>query len=244
MDDAEKILWERYFKEKRQEDRNEIVKYYINLVRYLVEKIYKHTSLNSKEDLFNIGIIGLIAAVEKYDPTRGIKFLTYAYFKIYGSIMDYIRDSEWIPRSVREKSLKIENAIQRIIEKGIENPTEDEIAAELGMNVEEYHKFQEGIKVNRIYSIDDLFGENSGENIKIPKIDIDNEEKKIMLATAIDKMLDEKERNVIALYYYEGLTFKEIAEVMNFTEARISQIHATAIMKIKKYVQNECKIKV
>jgi RNA polymerase sigma factor for flagellar operon FliA len=244
MDDNEKILWERYLRDRSQEDRKEIVKYYINLVRYVVEKVYRQTSLNSKDDLFNIGIMGLITAVEKFDPYRGIKFITYAYFRVYGSIMDHIRDSEWMPRSVREKSLKLENAIRHLAEKGVENPCDEDIAAEMGMSIEDYHRFQEGLRVNRIYSINDFFSESGEDNINTLQMEIDDEEKKIMIATAIDKVLDERERTVISLYYYEGLSFKEVAEVMRFTEARISQIHASAIMKIRTYLLKETKIKV
>lgn len=233
MTEDEKVLWGRYKESKTTFIRNEIAKMNINLVRFIVEKVYFASALASKDDLFNIGAIGLIEAVEKYDPDRGIKFVTYAYFRIYGSIMDYLREADWAPRSVKEKSSRLEKAYTALMERGFLNPTDEQVAKEMGLDIKSYYALIDGLHINKVYSIDELFSNDGAGTPSCHDCIDDNTETKELLARIIDTSLDQRERNVLALYYYEGLTLKEISKTMDLTEARISQIHAQAISKIK-----------
>jgi RNA polymerase sigma factor for flagellar operon FliA len=233
MKEDEKALWDRFTKTKSTAVRNEIAKMHINLVRFVVEKIYFASSLASKDDLFNIGAMGLLEAVEKYDTGRDIKFVTYAYFRIYGSIMDYLRSADWAPRSVKEKSSKLEKAYRALMERGYSNPTDEQVAKEMALDMTSYYKLIDGLHINKVYSIDEFFSSDGAGTPSCYDGIEDNTERKELLARIIDTFLDQRERNVLALYYYEGFTLKEISKTMDLTEARISQIHAQAISKIK-----------
>jgi RNA polymerase sigma factor FliA len=233
MNENEKELWESYKQTKNTAIRNDIAKLYINLVRYVVEKVYFASTLASKDDLFNIGAMGLLEEVEKYDTGRDIKFVTYAYFRIYGSIMDYLRNADWAPRSVKEKSSKLERAYKSLMEKGISDPTDEQTASEMGLDITSYYKLIDGLHVNRVYSMEEFFTSDGAGTPAGYDQTSDESEQKEMLAEIIDTFLNQRERNVLALYYYEGFTLKEISATMDLTEARISQIHAQAIAKIK-----------
>jgi RNA polymerase sigma factor for flagellar operon FliA len=233
MNEEEKGVWEEYEKNKSTAARNEIAKKYINLVRFVVERVYFASTLASKDDLFNIGAMGLLEAVEKYDPGRDIKFVTYAYFRIYGSIMDYLRNADWAPRSVKEKTSRLEKAYRALMERGCSNPTDEQVAQEMGLDMTAYYKLIDGLHVNKVYSIDEFFSSNSGGGPVYADDNAESMERRELLARIIDTALDIRERSVLSMYYYEGFTLKEISRAMDLTEARISQIHGQAISKIK-----------
>lgn len=233
MNDDERIMWERFKQTKSPAARNEIAKKYINLVRFVVEKVYFASSLASKDDLFNIGAMGLLEAVEKYDTGRDIKFVTYAYFRIYGSIMDYLRSADWAPRSVKEKSSRLEKAYRALMERGISNPTDEQVAGEMKLDMTSYYKLIDGLHVNKVYSMDEFFSQDGAGCPVCADESSGSTERRELLARIIDTALDNREQSVLAMYYYEGFTLKEISKTMGLTEARISQIHGQAISKIK-----------
>jgi RNA polymerase sigma factor for flagellar operon FliA len=235
MTDDDKQLWEKYWEEKSPEYRNLIAAKYLNLVRFVVEKVYYSSSMSTKDDLFNIGVIGLLDAIDKYDVSRNTKFVTYAYFRIYGNIMDHIRNIDWAPRSVKGKVGRIEKAYKALTELGNYNPTDEQLAAELRVSLKAYYKLVDGLHVNKVYSIEEFFNlgdgaEDSGDIFVNGEV---QREAREQIAGIIDRGLNEKEKHILSLYYYEDCTLKEIAQVMNLTEARISQLHAAAIAKIK-----------
>ena len=233
MNDDEKALWEKFAETKSVAVRNELVKRYVNLIRFVSERIFYSSAVVSKDDMMNVGIIGLIDAIEKFDLSKNVKFITYAYLRVYGSIMDYIRGSEWTPRSVREKMVKLERTYKSLAERSIHNPTDEQMAAEMKLSLKGYHKLVDGMYINQVFSLDEFF--NAEDTTSAGKV-LDTQElseNKELVASIIENRLEEKEKTLLSLYYYEECTLKEIAGVLNLTEARISQIHTQAIAKIK-----------
>lgn len=233
MDQEETALWEKFAETKSMAVRNELVKRYVNLTRFVSERIFYSSAVVSKEDMVNVGIIGLIDAVEKFDLSKNVKFITYAYLRVYGSIMDYIRGTEWTPRSVREKMVKIEKTYKSLAERSIHNPTDEQMADEMKLSLKGYHKLVDGLYINQVFSLDEFFNaedtSSAGKVLEAQEVT----ENKELVAAIIENRLEEKERTLLSLYYYEECTLKEIASVLNLTEARISQIHTQVIAKIK-----------
>ncbi|MCS7199017.1 MAG: FliA/WhiG family RNA polymerase sigma factor [Caldimicrobium sp.] len=197
----------------------------------------------SKEDLISAGIIGLIEAYHRFDPSKKVNFRTYAEFRIKGAIIDEIRKVDIIPRSIREKVTELEEKIRGLHLKLGRMPEEEEIAEALGLTIEEYHRFLENIKGVSFIDIEalkqrmpDLEEEDIFEFIPGQKNDPFENYALKELQEQLEKALSylsEKERLVLILYYYEDLNMKEIAKVMNYTEGRISQLHNQAIMKLR-----------
>lgn len=199
----------------------------------------------SKEDLVSAGIIGLIEAYQRFDPTKKVNFRTFAEFRIRGAILDEIRKIDIIPRSVRDKTAELEDKIRELHKKLGRMPEEEEIAEAMGLSLEEYHRLLEHVKGINFIDIEtlrqhmpdleeeDIFefiaGPNAGEEI-IEKIYLKELQERLEEAL---NYLSEKERLVLALYYYEDLNMKEIAQILGYTEGRISQIHNQAIMKLR-----------
>ena len=197
------------------------------------------------DDLIGYGSLGLLDAIEKYDPTKNIKFNTYAMTRIQGSIYDELRNMDWIPRTIRTKSRRIEEAMAKIeVQKGFP-ATDEEIASELGVSVAELQDMYIEVNPTTIVSLTDIYYQNmkDGENIEVistieapphknPDQILEKEEITKILAKAI-KELPDKEKKVLILYYYEELTLKEIGEVLDITESRVSQLHTKAVMRLR-----------
>lgn len=203
----------------------------------------------SKEDLVSAGIVGLIEAYQRFDPSKKVNFRTFAEFRIKGAILDEIRKVDIIPRSVRDKITEFENKIRELHKKLGRMPDEEEIAEAMGLTLEEYHRFLESVKGISFIDIEtlkqhmpdleeeDIFefiaGPGTGEEV-IERIYLKELQEKLEDAL---QYLSEKERLVLALYYYEDLNMKEIAQILGYTEGRISQIHNQAIMKLRSLLQ-------
>ncbi|WP_456401370.1 sigma-70 family RNA polymerase sigma factor [Persephonella sp.] len=235
-------------------ERNEIIMEFLPKINYIVQSL-KQENLPptvTEEDLINTGVLGLIDAINKYDPSKGVKLSTYAEIRIRGQIIDSLRKLDWIPRNVRQKARHIEAAILEVEQKLGREASPEEIAEYLGMDVEEYMKYAEKISNSGLISIDTTVGTDEDANTKLwqiisinddtPDKYVEEEELKRIISDIISK-LNERERLVITLYYYEELSMKEIGEVLGLTESRISQIHTKTMMKIKnmikKYISNE-----
>ena len=229
--------------------RGKIINEFAPLIKYIASRIAirlpPHIDLN---DLINAGVIGLIDAIEKFDAGKQIKFKTYAEFRIRGAILDELRSMDWVPRSVRQKARKVEDAYARL-EYSLGRPaSDDEVAREMNIDMDTFHRLLYETASVSLLSLDDL-GEDDSDASKRnllefiiqddkdwPSHKIRYAEVSTMVAKAIQS-LPEKERMVISLYYYDELTMKEIGHVLKFTESRVSQIHTKAILRLRSKMQ-------
>jgi RNA polymerase sigma factor for flagellar operon FliA len=239
-------LWHEYIRSGDQQVRSQLVTQYLPLVKYIAGRITGNLPQTiSWDDLFHSGVVGLIEAVDRYDPTQNVKFKTFAYPRIHGAMVDVMRRIEWGPRSLRDNHRKIEAAIEQLtIELG-EFPQDEDIAAFLDVSIDDYYKMLDNVSKRYMLSLDYFYGEEEDENYSIeqtveqsehdnPLDGIVKEDEKDRLVQMIEDLPDQ-EKLVIALYYYEELTLREIGEVLDLSESRISQIHT----KILVYLENE-----
>lgn len=197
------------------------------------------------DDLVGYGIFGLIDAIDKFDSMKAVKFETYASLRIRGAILDQIRKMDWIPRTIRQRQKKIDAAIKEVeVVKG-RNATDEEIAAVLGISGEELGDWQSQMKVTNLISLNEFMEQgseipqdnNRNAHFDSPEEAIEKEELKKVLSESLE-LLTEKERRVIELYYYEDLTLKEISNILEVSESRISQLHTRALQKMKTKMGN------
>lgn len=235
-------IWEKYTKNPTQEMREQIIIEYAPLVKIVAGRLSMYLGGNVEyEDLVSYGVFGLIDAIDKFDTNKDVKFETYASLRIRGSILDQIRKMDWIPRTVRQRQRKIDEAIKSLEARTGKTPTDEMLAEELGVSGEELLSWQSQLKVTNIVSLNE-FVESGNEpvmdakgNFRFaqPEEVIAETELKRMLKDAM-QLLTEKEQKVILLYYYEDLTLKEISRVLEVSESRISQLHTKALQKMKK----------
>lgn len=238
---ARNKLWESYTKSKKPEIREQIILEYAQLVKIIAGRLSMYLGDNVEyEDLVSYGIFGLIDAIDKFDYEKGIKFETYASLRIRGAILDQIRKMDWIPRTLRQKQKKMDTALMKL-EKELGRPaTDEEMAKELEISLEEYYTWQGQTKASGLISLDEYMDQgteihtDSGVSARFesPEEVVEKEELKQLLAQALEG-LTEKERKVIVLYYYEELTLKEVSAIMEVSESRISQLHTKALHKMK-----------
>lgn len=242
---GEDKLWVKYIKNGDQELRDYFVIKYAPLVKYVAGKVSMGMPQNIEfDDLVSYGIFGLIDAINKFDPARGIKFKTYAMTRIRGAIFDELRSIDWIPRSIRQKAKQIEQVISELENKLGRTVEDDEIAKEMGVSNEEFQSLLSKLSGTSILSLNDIWylGDENDELSILetleapesmnPDVLIEKEEIRDYIIDAIKKLPD-KEKKVIVLYYYEDLTLKEIGEVLEVTESRVSQLHTKAIMRLR-----------
>ena len=193
------------------------------------------------------GIFGLIDAIDKFDCMKEVKFETYASLRIRGAILDQIRKMDWIPRTIRQKQKKIESVIKEIEQATGKSATEEEIAKALGISDEEYLEWQSQMKITGLVSLNEYmeqgsevpqdFNRHTTSRFESPEENIEKEELAKVLGEAL-QLLTEKEQKVITLYYYEELTLKEISNILEVSESRISQLHTRALQKMKTKMGN------
>ena len=235
-------IWEKYTKNPTQEMREQIIIEYAPLVKIVAGRLSMYLGGNVEyEDLVSYGVFGLIDAIDKFDTNKDVKFETYASLRIRGSILDQIRKMDWIPRTVRQRQRKIDEAIKSLEARTGKTPTDEMLAEELGVSGEELLSWQSQLKVTNVVSLNE-FVESGNEpvmdakgNFRFaqPEEVIAETELKRMLKDAM-QLLTEKEQKVILLYYYEDLTLKEISRVLEVSDSRISQLHTKALQKMKK----------
>ncbi|MBE5890570.1 MAG: FliA/WhiG family RNA polymerase sigma factor [Lachnospiraceae bacterium] len=235
-------LWNEYVKKPTPELREQLIIEYAQLVRLVAGRLSMYLGHNVEyEDLVSYGIFGLIDAIDKFDATKQVKFETYASLRIRGAILDQIRKMDWIPRTVRQRQRKIDEAIKAIEMKTGRTASDEELAAELGLSEDELLSWQSQLKVTNLVSLNE-FEETGPEPVMDathnshfaqPEDVIAENELKEMLVESLS-LLTEKERRVIELYYYEDLTLKEISKVLEVSESRVSQLHTKALVKMKK----------
>ena len=239
-------LWEAYQKCPSTELREKLITEYAPLVKVVAGRLSMYLGYNAEyEDLVSYGIFGLIDAIDKFDPGKDVKFETYASLRIRGSILDQIRKMDWIPRTVRQKQRRLEDAAKTIEARTGRNATDEELAEELGVTGTELLEWQSQLKVTNIISLNE-FVEQGGEPVMDarnnsqfaqPEETVAEEELKKVLSETLE-LLTEKERRVILLYYYEELTLKEISNILEVSESRVSQLHTKALLKMRKRMGN------
>ena len=244
MDDAgKKKLWEDYANTKSPETREKIILEYAPLVKVVAGRLSMYLGYNVEyEDLVSYGIFGLIDAIDKFDCLKDVKFETYASLRIRGAILDQIRKMDWIPRTIRQKQKRIDAAIKEIETLYGRSGTDEEIAKILGITDEEYLDWQSQMKITNVVSLNEFLeqgsevsneaGSTKSAAFDSPEEILERDELKKMLVQALE-LLTEKERKVIVLYYYEDLTLKEISNIMEVSESRISQLHTRALQKMR-----------
>ena len=247
MDEAGRNkLWENYGKTKSPEIREKLIWEYAPLVKLVAGRLSMYLGYNVEyEDLVSYGIFGLIDAIDKFDSMKAVKFETYASLRIRGAILDQIRKMDWIPRTIRQKQKKIDSAMKEIEQDTGRMATDEEIAKKLGITDDDYLGWQSQMKITGLVSLDE-FLESGTESIpqqgnqhrfESPEEVIEKTELKKTLELALE-LLTEKEKKVILLYYYEDLTLKEISNVLEVSESRISQLHTRALQKMKTKMGN------
>jgi RNA polymerase sigma factor FliA len=229
-----------------QGEREEILRRYLPLVRRVVQRLAVRKPPHIEiDDLVSWGIVGLLDAIEKYDPAKEALFSTYAQFRIRGAILDHLRSLDWVPRSVRQKAALIEKVSHELEGRLGRPPTEDEIAGELEMSLTEYQELLGKVGEMTLFSLEDL-GFGTGEERFTHEQDDEeaeadplrallSQERVHLVADAIGR-LPEREKLVVSLYYNEDLTMKEVGGVLGLTESRVSQLHSQAMLRLKRYL--------
>ncbi|TAH69611.1 MAG: FliA/WhiG family RNA polymerase sigma factor [Anaerolineaceae bacterium] len=234
-------LWEEYSKRKTSDLYEKIIIEYAGLVKLVAGRLSMYLGHNVEyDDLVGYGTFGLIDAIEKFDISKGYKFETYASLRIRGAILDQIRKMDWIPRSIRQKQRKMENAYQTLETKYGRSVTDEDVAEELKITIEEFEDWQTQTNITNIISLDEFLEQGSESKTEQyfattfdqPERIVEQRELKEVLTRTLDT-LTEKEKKVIVLYYYEDLTLKEISRILEVSESRISQLHTKALQKMK-----------
>jgi RNA polymerase sigma factor for flagellar operon FliA len=247
-----KETWTRYKNDGDEKARETLVLAYSPLVKFVAGRMSSGLPAHIEEaDLISYGLLGLIGAIERFDLSREIKFETFAVARIKGSIIDELRSLDWVPRSVRAKAREIEATQTKLEHELGRAPTDQEVADRLEISVEDFQESLLQISNSTVVALDELWtvSDSSGDQVSLldtmrdpnavdPAKELGVSELKDRLAHAISR-LPEREKLVIALYYYENLTLREIGEVLGVTESRVSQLHTKAVLRLKARLQSE-----
>lgn len=230
-------LWLKYKETKSVELRNAIAENYLPLVRIVCGRLAVSLPPHlDKDDLLSSGFFGLLDAIDRFDPTRNVKFETYAALRIRGAMLDYLRSKDWIPVSMRQRIRKYEQTVSQLENELGRSATDKELAAAMGISVDELQTLINQCNAATIIPLEEYLKTDVNEAVDTnPANSTEMFDLKDTLAKAIER-LPEKERTVVSLYYYEELTLKEISLVLHLTEARISQLHTKAIFRMRGYL--------
>lgn len=244
LDMDEELLWEQYYETRDVQIRNQIIEKYSYLVKIIALKLRGiYQNYGDVEDIVNEGIIALMDVIEKYDTSKNTKFETYASIRIKGSIIDYVRKQDWIPRKVKSDYKNVKEAEDELSNKLGRAPKDEEVANFLKIDMKEYNSIINNAYGTSMLSFEELLVESnlkeleSGGGYDLPEHEIETKELYSVLVESI-KSLSEKEQLVISLYYKEELKLKEIAEILNISNSRVSQIHTSALQKLEKKVKD------
>ncbi|MDR7235732.1 sigma-70 family RNA polymerase sigma factor [Neobacillus drentensis] len=241
------LLWRTYRENHDSKSQENLVKQYLHLVDKMANRLSVSipTSIIPREDLIGLGYIGLMEAIKKFDYKKGYQFETYGLWRIKGAMLDGIRQMDWVPRGLREKAKILKSGLRDLEQILMRSPTDEELSQHLSMPLEEVDMAMSTISLTTLLSLDNPVNANEEEGKQQSRLDQIKDDNSIsqdrqmqmaefgnMIALSIDKM-PEKERIVISLFYYEGLSQVEIAEVMSLTKGRISQIHSRAILRLR-----------
>ncbi len=241
-----KRLWEQYAQAKTPDVRRELIEAYAPLARYVVDRMnLRPGPALGYDDLLSQAVVGLIEAIERFDPSRGIKFETYAYHRVRGAVMDMLREMDWVPRSIRQRESELAAAYASLEERLGRPPRDEEVAAELGVSVRELDRMAQEVALQAVQSLDEVMSAAEGggslgvvgdlvsdEGALSPEAHVARWAERELIAQTLDS-LPEAERTVVTLYYYEGLTLKEIGRVLGVSESRACQIHGKAVVRLR-----------
>lgn len=238
--------WEKWIEARDPQAADHLLRIYMPLVHYHVHRLLMNLPKNvDKEEMKSYGMMGLYDALEKFDPTRELKFDTYASFRIRGAIIDGLRKEDWIPRTLRDKIKKLEATIDTLEQELMREVTPEEVSIRLNISVDEVESLMNDSLMVHVLSMDDTSkGTENKEELKYlirddkkltPEEEVLKQEKIEQLASVIEK-LNEKEQYVITLFYFEELTLTEIGELLGLSTSRISQIHSKAISRLRNYL--------
>ena len=235
-------VWEEYIKTRSPKLREKLIIEYVPLVKVVAGRMGMYLGYTVEyDDLTGYGIFGLIDAIDKFELTKGVKFETYASLRIRGSILDQIRKLDWIPRTLRQKQKKLDTAASHLESVLGRTPTSEELAEELQVSLEELDAMVNQTQVANLVSLDEYLEQGSEvkaeEGNKAEQV-VERQDLKRLLAEAINE-LTEKEQKVIALYYYEEMTLKEISSILEVSESRVSQLHTKSLRKMKEKLGTE-----
>ena len=229
-------IWNQYVKTHNAQLKDRLTEHYVHLVKLVAGRlgIYLNQYIDL-DDLVGYGVLGLIDAIDKFDPSKNVKFETYASLRIRGAILDAIRKLDWIPRTLRKKQKDIDKIYIELESKLGRTPVDQEVADALHISLDEYNTLLKEVNVSTLISIDEniyQFESVKDHNAQIPERCIEEKEMKDTLSKLIDE-LPEREKKVIFLYYYEELTLKEISRVLEVSESRVSQLHTKAVSRLR-----------
>lgn len=245
--------WRRYKTVQDLQARDQLIRHFAYLVKITAGRVISNLPPSlERDDLVSAGIVGLIKAVDQFDLTRQVKFETYAIALIRGAILEMLREDDWVPRSIRERVKTLERTYSSLeVELG-RPATEDEMAAALNMEPEEFQKLLVETGRTSLLSLEDiLVGTDGGEKLHLadvitdestpPDREAEMQARRQMLGKAVDR-LPERERRVISLYYYHGMTFKEIGKILTISESRVYQLHTQAVLRLHGYLQRDLEL--
>ncbi|MBI4880518.1 MAG: FliA/WhiG family RNA polymerase sigma factor [Planctomycetes bacterium] len=235
-------VWREYKRTRTRTLRNKLIERYLPLVRYISERLLMSLPKSIElEDLQSAGVFGLMDAIDGFDLDRGVKFKTYCTTRIRGSILDELRSQDWVPRLVRLKAHQIAKAEQQLeVELG-RSPTAFEMARKLGITLDQYGELREASSARTIYSLSENWDENPDDD-SLARIEVIEDRNSVDPAEclsqkdvlhAITRTLSRKEKLIVIMYYYEGLTMREIGDILSLTESRVCQIHSNVMSKLK-----------
>jgi RNA polymerase sigma factor for flagellar operon FliA len=237
-------LWARYVDGRANGLRDRLILHYAPLVKYVAGRVGSGLPAHVEQaDLVSYGTFGLIDAITRFEPEREIKFESYAMARIRGAIIDELRSTDWIPRSVRMKARQFERTVAALEAKLQRSPTDEEIADEMDMDVEEIRKFLGQLSLVNVVALDELLVDDDGSAPRLvdtlkdtsaldPQAMAEHGEARQLLARAVEQ-LPEREKVVVSLYYFEGLTLADIGRVLGVTESRICQLHTKAVLHLR-----------
>jgi RNA polymerase sigma factor FliA len=242
-------MLKRAYKKQEVDERERIIEEFLPIIKHLAFKVSRGFDDDGiTEDLISSGVLGLLEAMEKFDPARGIKLNTFAYLRIRGAMIDELRKRDWFPRSARSKAKKLEEVIRKLESRLGRYPREEEVAAELKVDLDDYLVMLKDFGSLSILSIEDISEVSGMDREGIIRYVMDEgaspekcaemKELEGLLGHEIDR-LPEKQKLVLSLYYYEDMNMKEIAEVLGITEARISQIHSQAVLSLRTFLKKK-----
>lgn len=227
-----------------QEQKDKLITEYAPLIKFIAQKIAVRLPSNIElDDLISAGVIGLMDAIDKWDPSRDNKFKTYAEFRIRGAILDELRAQDWVPRSIRDKAKLLDKTVQNLESDLGRTATEDEIAKAMNISMDEFHDLLNQVRPVSLLSIDEaqsfsnvdkksILNILEGTKLNNPYVQLNIKTVKDVVTQAIEE-LPERQRLVLSLYYYEDLNLKEIGKVLRVTESRVSQLHAQAVSRLR-----------
>ena len=236
-------LWTRFKEEHDQQAREQLILHYAPLFKFIAGRVGANLpSTVENADLVSYGLFGLIDAIEKFEPERGLKFETYALSRIRGSIIDELRGLDWVPRSVRSRSREVERAYVELENELHRAPSDEEVAARVGMSVDSLHDLFATVSYTNVAALDELLHGGEGaatlgdsvvdRRLAAPEEAFEGQSLREAIGGAVH-LLTEREQIIVALYYYEAFTLAEIGQVLGVTESRVSQLHSRAMLQLR-----------